>query len=908
MLRRTIRMFITTLCCFLPLSFAFAIGLGEIKLHSHLNDPLKADVPILKLNRTDLGQLKATVASKKEYEKLEIPRDPYLSGVELSIQKNKRGGAYIYAYSDEPVIDPVINLVVSLTSPEGRFVRNYTLFFDPPDYSEAVIVEARPETQDINLETPFAKPPKADLVADITTEVTTTVAVEPALPPLNKAFIPEPAPLVDVAVTTTSSVVPDVEKVVVIEEPVILAASSYSRNMPKQTNRGVYGPTKYNQTLWNVAKHIAPQSSGNMSQIVWALYEANPNVFAYDNINGLKAGSRLNIPSEKAILSVNTSKAKAAMRQQRRVWNDTLKGQKPKKPAATLKKITPPTNVKVPKVVPVKPSEPLKPVSQSTRDASKSTVKKSPAQVLSVDNKVATTAEQAPSETKTVTGNSTEVSKLRASLAASADALTTEKQKNQALSQQVQSLNSEITDLEQEIDQTRTKIKTLQTMKPDNAPTQPGAQPEPQPESSQRPETVPTANTTPNVVTESETIKTFTEKTKQHAESAEADAAKVLSADDLSAAVVDSNYLLIGLGVLVALVLGAVALFWHRQRKRRNGSETKQFFQDVDGDEEYDEEDDDLLAEDEFSVADNISSDSIQAPSIDAEEEASVFMAYGRFEKAINVLRQAIAEKPNDLNLKMMLLECYASTHNHEGFEHIRAQLPADLSETNIEAWKIVDKLMNTTQWTAADADTETTISDHDILEDLAEPDLDENIVTETEPVDDVVHLEKHATSDEEQLDDSLHEPDSDELLNEPQLDDSLHEPESDELLNELHPDEPDESLTNEAEEESESDGSSNEPHVIDFSVDEAAQQMMNEEANLHETSEDLMGMDFETDDSEAEENESEKSIATKLDLARVYIEMDDHEEARQLLEDVVANGDNEQKASAQEMLDNLTE
>lgn len=46
---------------------------------------------------------------------------------------------------------------------------------------------------------------------------------------------------------------------------------------------------------------------------------------------------------------------------------------------------------------------------------------------------------------------------------------------------------------------------------------------------------------------------------------------------------------------------------------------------------------------------------------------------------------------------------------------------------------------------------------------------------------------------------------------------------------------------------------------------------------------------------------------ATKLDLARAYIEMGDSDGARDILEEVALEGDDEQKVEAQDMLKNLS-
>ncbi len=69
----------------------------------------------------------------------------------------------------------------------------------------------------------------------------------------------------------------------------------------------------------------------------------------------------------------------------------------------------------------------------------------------------------------------------------------------------------------------------------------------------------------------------------------------------------------------------------------------------------------------------------------------------------------------------------------------------------------------------------------------------------------------------------------------------------------------------------------------------------------------DLVDLDEEIDLDEAlEEVEGEEAISTKLDLAKAYIDMGDAEGARSTLEEVLAEGNEEQKKEAQALLDQI--
>ena len=61
--------------------------------------------------------------------------------------------------------------------------------------------------------------------------------------------------------------------------------------------------------------------------------------------------------------------------------------------------------------------------------------------------------------------------------------------------------------------------------------------------------------------------------------------------------------------------------------------------------------------------------------------------------------------------------------------------------------------------------------------------------------------------------------------------------------------------------------------------------------------------MEAEDEELDLDANEDD---GTKLDLARAYIDMGDTDDARSLLQEVVANGSDEDVAAANELLSNL--
>ena len=62
----------------------------------------------------------------------------------------------------------------------------------------------------------------------------------------------------------------------------------------------------------------------------------------------------------------------------------------------------------------------------------------------------------------------------------------------------------------------------------------------------------------------------------------------------------------------------------------------------------------------------------------------------------------------------------------------------------------------------------------------------------------------------------------------------------------------------------------------------------------------------MDLDDDDLGDLEGVDEVATKLDLARAYLDMGDSEGARSILDEAMAEGNDEQKKEAQELLDKL--
>lgn len=113
---------------------ANALGLGEITLHSGLNQPLDAEIALLQTGDMTSDELVAKLASPADYENAGVDRFVFLQNLRFTpVIRNGRG--YIKVVSTQPVHEPYLNFLIAVERPNGRLLREYTVLIDPPEYS-----------------------------------------------------------------------------------------------------------------------------------------------------------------------------------------------------------------------------------------------------------------------------------------------------------------------------------------------------------------------------------------------------------------------------------------------------------------------------------------------------------------------------------------------------------------------------------------------------------------------------------------------------------------------------------------------------------------------------------------------------------------------------------------------------
>ena len=223
---------------------AWSLGLGEAKVESFLGQPLEVKIELITGPSDDLASLRANLASAADYELIGASRDDVSVPLRFSVE-DLDGNAYIAVNSRLDINIPVVRLILEVNWSSGRMLREYTLFLDPPTYSQPA--------------------PAPRIEAERVTEA------QPS----------QPAPAT--AITT-------------VGDTAILDTDDY-------------GPVQSGETLWRIAMDWSAGRGLNINKVMLAILRQNPQAFSSNNINLLLRGAILRMPQRDDVNSISVVSA-----------------------------------------------------------------------------------------------------------------------------------------------------------------------------------------------------------------------------------------------------------------------------------------------------------------------------------------------------------------------------------------------------------------------------------------------------------------------------------------------------------------------------------------------------------------------------------------------------------------------
>jgi len=220
---------------------AHALGLGELTLKSTLNQPLVAEIELLDVKDLTAAELVPSLASPEDFAKAGVDRQAFLNDLTFTPVLNANGKSILRVTSSKPLSEPMVKFLVQVMWPNGRLLRDYSVLLDPSKFSSQTAEAAA-----------------------------------------------QPAPTSTVAAPVTGATKP----------------SQYT--------------TTPRDTLWEIAAKA--RNGCSIQQTMLAIQALNPDAFIDGNINRLKTGQVLRMPDQAQSTNLPQPKAIAEVAAQNKAW------------------------------------------------------------------------------------------------------------------------------------------------------------------------------------------------------------------------------------------------------------------------------------------------------------------------------------------------------------------------------------------------------------------------------------------------------------------------------------------------------------------------------------------------------------------------------------------------------------
>ncbi|MDP2832588.1 MAG: FimV/HubP family polar landmark protein [Pseudomonadota bacterium] len=114
-----------------------AAGLGKLSVQSALGQPLKAEIELLSVNKDELPGITARLAGADAFRQARINRTEVLATLRFSVDQRANGQPVIRVSSSVPIADPFLDMLIEVNWNSGRLLREYTVLLDPPAEARA---------------------------------------------------------------------------------------------------------------------------------------------------------------------------------------------------------------------------------------------------------------------------------------------------------------------------------------------------------------------------------------------------------------------------------------------------------------------------------------------------------------------------------------------------------------------------------------------------------------------------------------------------------------------------------------------------------------------------------------------------------------------------------------------------
>ncbi|WP_339471288.1 FimV/HubP family polar landmark protein [Pseudomonas sp. EL_65y_Pfl1_R83] len=220
---------------------AQALQLGEMTLKSKLNQPLAVEIELLDVGGLTASEITPSLASSQAFVDAGVDRQAFLNDLTFTPVVNPNGRSVVRVTSSKPLPESYVRFLLQVQWPNGRLMRDYSVLLDPAKFDQRAPTAAAP-------------------------------APRVAAPASTAPAVSKPAQY-----TTTSR-----------------------------------------DTLWEIA--AKNRNGGSVQQTMLAIQALNPGAFIDGNINLLKTGQVLRLPDTVESTALPQPQAIAEVRAQNNAW------------------------------------------------------------------------------------------------------------------------------------------------------------------------------------------------------------------------------------------------------------------------------------------------------------------------------------------------------------------------------------------------------------------------------------------------------------------------------------------------------------------------------------------------------------------------------------------------------------
>jgi len=257
---------------------ASALALGRVNVQSALGEPLRAEIELPQITPSEADSLRVAPASPEVFRAQGLEYSPAAHNVQVQLHRRPDGSMVLRLSSTRPINDPFVDLVIDASWSSGHIVRSYTMLFDPPALRRPQAAVTTPP----QVTAPRAEAAPAPLAPR-----------PPAAAPIARPPAPAPSPA---------------------PAPTPRAAAERPQGADEVTVRA-------GDTAGRIAGAHKP-ASVSLDQMLVAMMRANPDAFVRGNVNRLRAGAVLQMPSEADAQATPATEARQIIATQSRDFNE----------------------------------------------------------------------------------------------------------------------------------------------------------------------------------------------------------------------------------------------------------------------------------------------------------------------------------------------------------------------------------------------------------------------------------------------------------------------------------------------------------------------------------------------------------------------------------------------------------